>query len=271
MSFPPPTERQARILWLSLTALAVGVLVALAGLLCWGFGWVVNKLSSVLLPLAVAAVVAYLLDPVVDFFERRKIPRTRAILLVFFLAVMLVLTLLATVVPQLIYETSQLVDQVPGYATELRDRLGGWLERSPWGAKAKQVWDEQLGESARQWLVTALPVVSSWLMTQLTKVASWAGLLFGFALVPIYAFYFLQEKKGIEGSWTEYLPLQESKVKEEVVFVLKEINNCLIVFFRGQVLVALCVGALLTIGFLLIGFWPLPGNAGLQTSPACFR
>ena len=58
--------------------------------------------------LAVAAVVAYLLDPVVDFFERRKIPRTRAILLVFFLAVMLVLTLLATVVPVLVLVNTQI-------------------------------------------------------------------------------------------------------------------------------------------------------------------
>ncbi|MBI3191367.1 MAG: AI-2E family transporter, partial [Pedosphaera parvula] len=199
------------------------------------------------------AVVAYLLDPVVDVLEKRNIPRPRAILLVFFMAVMLVLILLATVVPQLIYETSQLVDRVPGYAEELRDRLGGWLEQSPWGAKAKQAWDEQLGASAQEWFVNALPVVSAWLLAQLTKVASWAGLLFGFALVPVYAFYFLLEKKGIEGTWTDYLPLQESKVKEEVVFVLKEINNCLIVFFRGQVLVALCVGALLTLGFLAIG------------------
>lgn len=253
MNFPPPTERQARILWLALTALALGTLVVLAGLVFWGFGWLVNRLSSVLLPLAVAAVLAYLLDPVVDFFEKRNIPRTRAILLVFFLAVMLVLTLLATVVPQLIYETGLLVDQVPDYAAELRNRLGGWLERSPWGLRAKQVWDEHLGASAQDWLVGALPVVSAWLLAQLTKVASWAGLLFGFALVPVYAFYFLLEKKGIEGSWTDYLPLQESKAKQEVVFVLKEINNCLIVFFRGQVLVALCVGALLTLGFLLIG------------------
>jgi predicted PurR-regulated permease PerM len=38
-----------------------------------------------------------------------------------------------------------------------------------------------------------------------------------------------------------------------VVFVIRAINDCLVVFFRGQVLVALCVGALLTAGFLLVG------------------
>src|SRR5437773_4609312 len=79
MSLPPPTPRQARMLWTSLTALAIAVLVTLIGLLCWGFGWVINRLSSVLFPLAVAGVIACLLDPVVDFLEQKRVPRTRAI------------------------------------------------------------------------------------------------------------------------------------------------------------------------------------------------
>ena len=83
MSFPSPSEKQARVLWFSLTALAVAVLLALVGGLFWGFGWVIDKLSPVLLPLAVAGILAYLLDPVVDFFQRRGVPRTRGIMIVF--------------------------------------------------------------------------------------------------------------------------------------------------------------------------------------------
>ncbi|MFN7141266.1 MAG: hypothetical protein ACK4UN_18215, partial [Limisphaerales bacterium] len=77
MNMPPPTEKQARVLWFSLTALAVAVLIGLIGLLFWGLGWVLDKLTPVLLPLALAGVIAYLLDPVVDFLERKGIPRTR--------------------------------------------------------------------------------------------------------------------------------------------------------------------------------------------------
>jgi predicted PurR-regulated permease PerM len=73
------------------------------------------------------------------------------------------------------------------------------------------------------------------------------------ALVPVYAFYFLLEKRGISTHWTDYLPVANSAFKNELVFVLKSINDLLISFFRGQVLVAICDGALYTIGFLLIG------------------
>ena len=86
MNLPPPTERQARVIWCAVTALAVAVIAGLLCLLIWGLGRVLHVLSPVLWPLAVAAVLACLLDPVVDFLERRRVPRTRAILLVFAVA-----------------------------------------------------------------------------------------------------------------------------------------------------------------------------------------
>ncbi len=115
------------------------------------------------------------------------------------------------------------------------------------------MWDSGSGEAAQNWLAKTLPIVSTWILIQLSKVASWAGLVAGLALVPVYTFYFLLEKKGIQGRWPDYLPLQESRLKEEIVFVLQSINDCLVVFFRGQVLVALCDAALLTAGFLALG------------------
>src|SRR5881397_2926111 len=100
MSLPSPSARQAGVIWLALSGLAIGVLVLLVVTLIWGLGIVVRILSPVLWPLAVAGVLAYLLDPVVDFFERRGAPRPRAILSVFALATMIVLALFSSVVPQ---------------------------------------------------------------------------------------------------------------------------------------------------------------------------
>lgn len=254
MSIPPPSEKQARILWFSLTTLAIAVSIALLGLLLLGSGWVINKLSSVILPLAVAGILACLLDPVVDFLESRvHVPRRRAILLVFLLAITLVLALLAAVVPQLIYEAQELANNFPQDSTELKNSISNWLAKSNWTAKAREAWDTQWGAKAQEAMTSALPVISTWALTQLTRVASWAGFILGMALVPIYVFYFLLEKAGILEKWTDYLPLTESKIKSEAVFIIQSINECLVVFFRGQVLVSLCTGTMLTIGFLSLG------------------
>jgi predicted PurR-regulated permease PerM len=68
-------------------------------------------------------------------------------------------------------------------------------------------------------------------LEQLKKVMSLFGFLAGLALVPVYVFYFLLEKRGINQNWTDYLPVRDSWIKEEIVFVLRSINDCLIVFF----------------------------------------
>lgn len=296
MTFPPPTPQQARILWASLTALAVAVLVGLLGLLAWGLGWLINRLSSVLLPLAVAGIIAYLLDPIVDLLERRGLPRTRAILCVFALAVVSVAGVLGSVVPHIVTETRQLAERIPAYATRLQHRVEAWLSQPPAplqkflpirplvpgatnslsdtslpaAATATNVvapaestsppapvWtqflDPQAVRSATDVVGRLLPKVGSWLLGQAAKVASWIGVLAGLALIPVYAFYLLLEKRGIARNWTDYLPVANSAFKDELVFVLRSINDCLITFFRGQVVVAMCDGALYTIGFFLIG------------------
>ncbi len=294
MSFPPPTEKQARLLWLSLTALAIALLVGILALAIWGLGWVLRLLSPVLWPLAIAGVIAYLLDPVVDFLERKKVPRQRAILLVFTGGLMVIAAFFANVVPRVVHETRDLIAAVPAYTRQIQVRVTQWTSTSPrWAklfpapqpsvpiiepatnesaiatgpalettnsplaaaaAKAKEPgWEKKLTDSVIPWLTSMLPKIGAWLLEELQHVASWAGFLIGFVMVPVFTFYFLQEKQGIREGWTHYLPLQESKFKQELVFVLNSINDYLIVFFRGQVLIALCNAVLLTIGFLILG------------------
>jgi len=272
MAYPPPTEKQAKILWTSVTALAVGVLLALIALLTLGVGWVVNALSSVLIPLAIAGVIAYLLDPIVDWFQKKRgFKRQNSIILVFCIAVLLVGGVVASVVPSLISQVNELTTEFPKQAKKFQISVSSIVNTvdpakptntSP-NAPAKPVWFEMpqewmknvgvTNEKVREFMVDAVSKISAWGLEQLKKVMSLFGFLAGLALVPVYVFYFLLEKRGIKQNWTDYLPVHESRVKEEIVFVLHSINDCLIVFFRGQVLVAMCVGALLTTGFLLIG------------------
>jgi predicted PurR-regulated permease PerM len=305
------------LIWAAVTGLAVAALVALVVALFWGAGKVLGLLSPVLWPLAIAGVIAYLLDPVVDFIERRGVPRTRAILCVFALALVTATGLIGSIVPQIVVETRDLAGRIPAYVTKVELRIEKWvseppafvqrlmhLGREPGGtnspapaldltnhasltnhsiltnplpaahelsnaadshARANLTnlvelarsygieLDPKLFTSATGWLAGAAKSASSWMFGQAVKVASWFGVIVGLFLVPIYAFYFLLEKRGIESKWTTYLPLAESKLKDELAFVLGSINDYLIAFFRGQVLVAICDGIMYGIGFSLIG------------------
>src|SRR5437016_7562078 len=108
MAFPPPTPWQARLIWLASSALAGALLVSVLAGVVWGLGKVLHLLSPVLWPLAVAGVIAYLLDPLVEVIERRVASRALAIVCVFALATVIVLGLIGSVVPQVVRETQQL-------------------------------------------------------------------------------------------------------------------------------------------------------------------
>ena len=267
MTIPPPTEKQAKILWASFTALAIGILITLTAMLMIGVGWIANALSSVLIPLAIAGIIAYLLDPVVDWcHKKRRMKRHNAIILVFIIAILLVGGLLASIVPALVDEATKLKTEFPKKAKVFQQKVNSLVQTNttntsnntpnnnfllnlPKWAKSVGLTNEKAGEFG----VVAVSNVSSWLLEQLKKITKIFGFLAGLALVPVYVFYFLLEKRAIKSNWKDYLPVRKSKIKDEIVFVLHSINECLIVFFRSQVLVAMCVGALLTIGFLALG------------------
>ena len=273
----PPGENQLRIMWFALTALAVAALAALAAGLIWGIGQVLNLLSPVLWPLAIAAVLAYLLDPAVNWLESRNLSRTWGIIIVFAAVFCIVAGVLASVIPQMVSETNKLVKKIP----QMQQHLNKWIERAENAATPSQSENihlpvqtnspaqpnsksnlsastssqiqNKIVASATDWFGTLFSKIGSWLLEQLAKATALIDVLIALVLIPIYAFYFLREKKWIRAHWTQYLPIRDSRAKNEIVFIIESINQYMIAFFRGQVLVAICSGILYTIGFLALG------------------
>jgi len=271
MSATTPSSSQKKVIWFGVTALALAVIVAVIVGAVWGLGQALSLLAPVIWPLAVAGVLAYLLDPVVDWIEHRRVPRTRAILLVFFVAAGLFLAVLASIVPRLVVETKELADKVPEYTQRLQQWANKSLQNPP--AIVKQFLpfllpkpktgetasdtppsvDQKTIASVSGVLAKVLPTIGDWIVVQFSKALSLFGIFAGLALIPVYAFYFLLEKRSIVNNWTTYLPLRDSHLKDELAFAIREVNDQMIAFFRGQVLVAICDAILYTIGFLAIG------------------
>jgi predicted PurR-regulated permease PerM len=78
------------------------------------------------------------------------------------------------------------------------------------------------------------------------------GFLLGFGFVPIYVYYFLADQDNISNNWHELVPLRRSRLRDEVVSVITEINTSLVSYFRGQIIVAACNGVLTIIGLSMI-------------------
>ena len=159
MAYPPPTEKQAKLLWASVTALAIGILIGLTGGLVLGMAKLASMISSVLLPLAIAGVIAYLLDPVVDWFQKKHgFKRQNSIILVFIIALLLVGGMVASVVPPLIEQTTKLTSELPKIVKTFQARVGtgpasnelGDSQTTSTNALAKPDWFEAMRERVKK-------------------------------------------------------------------------------------------------------------------------
>lgn len=331
-----PTPWQRKTMWAALTALFVVMLMTIACSVVWLTANVIGFIQPILIPVAIAAILAYLLDPLVTRMADRGLGRTKAVLALFAIAVLSIGVLITWLAPVVSMQAASVGRELPQYTLKARDHLVDLIFRydhtfgNP-SAKREKTSSPTSGfvnwllasttpaaspkpspaispaSSAAAAVVAASPSVSpaaretispaattftsadrqriqEWVQKQMPNLERqlpylsekiWAllkqsiggflgvtGFLLSLLMVPIYLFFLLKESPAIERRWREYLPLRNSRLKDEVAAVLSQINNYVIAYFRGQLLVCLIDGLLIgTALFCLVGlnFAPLIG------------
>jgi predicted PurR-regulated permease PerM len=118
-----PTPWQDKTMWAALTALFVVLLVVIAGAVVWVGANLISFLQPILIPVAIAAILAYLLDPLVTRLCRRGMPRTPAIAVIFFAAFLALGSLIWWLVPTVSMQSANFAKELPAYTQTARDHL----------------------------------------------------------------------------------------------------------------------------------------------------
>jgi predicted PurR-regulated permease PerM len=118
-----PTPWQQKTMWAALTALFVVLLIVIAGAVVWVGANIISFLQPILIPVAIAAILAYLLDPLVTKMCRRGMKRTPAIGVIFCAAFLALGSLIWWVVPTISMQSANFAKQLPAYTQTARDRV----------------------------------------------------------------------------------------------------------------------------------------------------
>src|SRR5678815_3240186 len=116
-----PTPWQRKMMWAALTACFVVVLVAIVAAAIWTGASIISFLQPILIPVAIAAILAYLLDPLVTKMSRGTLTRTKAIALVFAIGFFALGGLAAWLVPTISVQSENFARQIPSYTERARD------------------------------------------------------------------------------------------------------------------------------------------------------
>ncbi|HZS16870.1 MAG TPA: AI-2E family transporter [Candidatus Udaeobacter sp.] len=116
-----PTAWQRKTMWAALTAFCVVLLVLIIGTVIWASANIISFLQPILIPVAIAAILTYLLDPLVAKMSRGSLSRTKAVALLFAIAFFALGGLAAWLVPTISLQSANFAKQVPAYTERARD------------------------------------------------------------------------------------------------------------------------------------------------------
>lgn len=213
---------------------------------------VLNSLSGVLLPFAVAWLAAYLLHPIVNFVQFRLRFRYRwlSIISVLLFIVAVIYCIITLVVPSIFKEFYQL----KGFTMEF---LGENIRNSSIPESVVEFFKELSDKNGLTALLqstdnaTLATIAMERLQVLLLGTLNVVKYVFTAFITMLYLFFILLDFERISRAWKPYIPKKwrgiVSKLWNDLVYGMNQ-------YFRGQALVALCVGVLFSIGFLIIDF-----------------
>lgn len=124
-----PTAWQRKTMWASLTAVFLVVLVGIIASIVWLAGNLIAFLQPILIPVAIAAILAYLLDPVVTHLSERGYGRVKAIAALFMIAFLGFAAVMTWVVPTISMQSANVAKELPAYTNRARDKVVDLLYR----------------------------------------------------------------------------------------------------------------------------------------------
>lgn len=212
-------------------------------------GWLIWLLSPILMPFMLAAVFAYLGDPLVDRLERWHLPRGLAASVVFLMMLLVVALAVLLLVPLIQRQIAHLIAALPAYAAWITQTAIPWVEHKL-DIPASELDVGTVLAKIREHLGTIGGVAAT-----LVRYATRSGLaLIGWAvsivLVPVVTFYLLRDWDKLVAHIDGLIPRD---ARPTVRRLANETNSVLGAFVRGQLLVMLGLGIFYAVALRLTG------------------
>ena len=213
---------------------------------------VLKSLSNVLLPFAIAWLLAYMLNPLVNFMQNKVRVKYRALAIVLAMLVVcgVLYGLFMLVVPSIFRELYALKDITVSFLGQnINDgSIPGPIVDFFRHVSAQYGFEEMLKESGDTGIAAVLAERAQMLLLGTKELL---GQVLTVCLIMLYLFFILYDFERVSKGWQPYVPKKwrsvVSKLWSDLVYGMNQ-------YFRGQALVALCVGVLFSIGFLIIDF-----------------
>lgn len=237
------------IIFLFTTLILIGLTIIIYNKISFVFHPLIVILSTITPPVILAFIAYYLLNPVVNLLEKIHINRLWGIIIIIVVFSGLITGALMLSIPTIEQQIKELIRNFPGYVDKISAGVQSFVNQSIL---------ENYYNEARQWVEKNLGDVPDSVMSSfgnaIDGIASFAStvttVIVSLVTFPFVLFFLLKDGKRFR---TYFLSLFPKKHRHELGSVLHKMDTQVGSYIQGQIFVALCIGAMLLIGYLIIG------------------
>lgn len=250
-------SKQRRIVAAGITTLAVSFIVAAVLVFLVLMVRFFSAFNNVFLPLAVAGIAALVVEPWFEWLKHRvRLPAVAALVLTFLSIGIPLAGALFLFGALIVAQIGDLADRIP----EWYQQFTSWIqEQRP--SISRMFGDHPLGEKLRDSVEQPGGLFANLLQGLLdASISAGSGAvgvivsLFGWAIMPVYmAFFLIMPKLDADRVAKTMMPFFSEEIRDDISYLAQEFIRLVVLFFRGQLLIALIQGVLFAIGFSLAG------------------
>jgi len=227
----------------------IGIVIFLYSKIAFIFKPLIVILSTIIAPAILATIAYYLFNPVINWLEKHKVKRLWGIVILCLLIIALLTGLSVLIVPVIQEQVISFVTNFPGYVDTLSNTFNQWSGNSIFGPTVKSValWFNRFIRDVPGNIVDNLNTTTTSIANVLSTVSSIVTTLVVF---PIILFFLLKDDKRFTEATIKIIP---PKFRKDFITVFATINEQVGSFIKGQLIVSICIGILMFIGFAIIG------------------
>ena len=231
------------IIYILLIVILLGIAIYLYTEISYIFTPINTIVSSIITPIIVAYVFYYMLNPLVNFFEK-KMSRFIGSLLAIFVGIITVLIVIVGVVPIIVEQTQNLITALPRYIEVVKGYLEEYSDNAYVQVVVEYVNNNLNVSKISEKLVS---IATSGAQGVVSSISSTASVL---VTMPFVLFFLLKDASHFNKFVISLLP---KKLEKPVAETIDEIDDKVGSYIQGQMLVSLCIGVMLFIGYNIIG------------------
>jgi putative heme transporter len=229
--------------WLRDLGIACWLLVGIAAFLA-GAIWLLALTETIVIPVIVAAIIASVVSPVVDWLQRRGVPRSAGVVLVFLTLIALGIGMVILIVSGIANESHSITSQLQGAA----DKIAGWLK--------DMGIDQSTADSAKNDVSTSVSSGFHALLSGVTVgISRLAGLAIFLSFTALSLFFLLKDAPTISGFVQRHMGVPEPVAKTVAGRTASSLQG----YFVGMTIVSVFSATIVGLGAIVLGV-DLPGT-----------